>query len=258
MHVALNVRRYGDGDRVVLILHGLFGSAKNWHTQAKALARDYRVLAADMRNHGSSPHSPHLHYAAMAADVLALMDHQGIARASILGHSMGGKVAMQIALQAAGRVHKLIVVDIAPKRYPRHHDELLDAMQALDLNAHRTRQDLDMALSKGIPDASVRQFVMTNLVRNTQTGAYTWQLNLAAIVSEYARLAEAPKGDPFDGETLFIKGAASKYIQAGDRETIEALFPRARAKVIANAGHWPHADKPQVFGKLVADFLRGE
>lgn len=256
MHVALNVRHYGDGERVVLILHGLFGSAKNWHTQAKALARDYRVLAADLRNHGSSPHSPHIHYPAMAADVLALMDHQGIARASILGHSMGGKVAMQIALQHASRVHKLIVVDIAPKRYPPHHDEVLDAMRALDLNAHRTRQDLDAALSEGIPDTGVRQFIMTNLVRHAQTGEFVWQLNLPALVSEYARLAEAPEGTPFDGETLFIKGAASKYIQARDRERIEALFPRARAKVIANAGHWPHADKPQVFNKLVADFLR--
>ena len=256
MHVARNVRRYGDAGRVVLILHGLFGSAKNWHSQARSLASDYRVLAVDLRNHGSSPHSPQIDYPSMAADVLALMDTEGIEQASFLGHSMGGKVAMQVALQAGARVHKLIVVDIAPKRYPHHHDDVLDAMQALDLNARRTRQDLDQALSEAIPDAGVRQFIMTNLVRDKQTGgAYTWQINLPAIVSNYARLAAPPQGRPFNGETLFIKGAASKYIQAADRETVESLFPRARAKVIANAGHWPHVDKPHAFARLVADFL---
>jgi len=256
--VALNFRRYGDAGRDVLVLHGLFGSAKNWHTQASSLAGEFHVLAVDLRNHGASPHSPRIDYPSMAADVLALMDSQGIEQASILGHSMGGKVAMQIAMQTAARVHKLIVVDIAPKRYPPHHDDVLDAMQALDFGVHRTRQALDKALSERIPDAGLRQFIMTNLVRDAKTGAFTWQLNLPAIAADYVRLAAAPEGEPFDGATLFIKGAASDYIHADDRKIIETMFPRARAKVIANAGHWPHAEKPRAFAKVVADFLRSD
>jgi esterase len=184
------------------------------------------------------------------------MNRQGIEQADLIGHSMGGKVAMQIALQTAARVRKLIVVDIAPKRYPHHHDGVLDAMQALDVTAHRTRHALDRARSDGIPDDHVRQFILTNVVRDTDSDAFAWRLNLPAIVANYARLAAAPHGDAFVRPALFIKGAASKYIQAGDREVIEALFPEARAKVIANAGHWPHAEKPQVFAKLVHDFLR--
>ncbi|MDH3712954.1 MAG: alpha/beta fold hydrolase [Gammaproteobacteria bacterium] len=255
--VALNFRRYGDTGPAVLMLHGLFGSAKNWHSQATSLAGDFSVYAVDLRNHGASPHCDQIDYPSMAADVLALIDAQGIEQANILGHSMGGKVAMQIALQAAPRVQKLIVVDIAPKHYPGHHDGVLEAMQAVDFDAHRTRQDLDRALSGSIPDPSIRQFILTNLVRDADTGTFTWQLNLRAIVANYARLATAPQGQPFQRPALFIKGADSNYIQAADRETIEMLFPQARAKVIANAGHWPHAEKPRVFAKLVGDFLRG-
>jgi len=254
--VALNFRRYGDAGPALLILHGLFGSAKNWHTQATSLAGEFSVFAVDLRNHGGSPHSERIDYPSMAADVLALMDGQGIPRASILGHSMGGKVAMQFAMQTAERVHKLVVVDIAPKAYRHHHDAVLTAMQTLDFGAHKTRQALDRALREGIPDAGVRQFVLTNVVRDATAGSFTWQLNLPAIVAHYADLAAAPSGEPFSGPALFIKGAMSDYIKAGDREVIEALFPQARAKVIGNAGHWPHAEKPQAFGKLVGDFLR--
>ena len=254
--IALNFRRYGDADPTVLMLHGLFGSAKNWHSQATSLAGDFSVFAVDLRNHGKSPHSDRIDYPSMAADVLALMDAQGLRQISILGHSMGGKVAMQLAMQAAGRVHKLVVVDIAPKAYRHHHDGVLEAMQTLDFDAHQTRQALDRALSERIPDNSVRQFILTNLARDADTGSFTWQLNLPAIVANYARLAAAPSGEPFTGPSLFIKGAASDYIKASDRERIEALFPMARAKVIANAGHWPHAEKPRAFAKLVGDFLR--
>lgn len=254
----LNFRRYGSGERAVLFLHGLFGSAKNWHTQASALSGDFSAYTVDLRNHGASPHCAHMDYPGMAADVLALMDRLDIEQACLLGHSMGGKVAMQIALQAGVRVHRLIVVDIAPRAYPRHHDEVLEAMQALDLSAHRTRQAVDAALRAGIPDERVRQFILTNLVRDRESGAFVWQLHLPGIVDNYDHLSMAPTGAPYDGPTLFIKGGASDYIQATDRDTIDALFHAAHAKVIVNAGHWPHAEKPQAFQKLVGDFLRAD
>ncbi len=194
----------------------------------------------------------------MAADVLHLLDTLNIERTDLLGHSMGGKVAMQLALHAGERVRRLIVVDIAPKAYHRHHDGVLQAMQLLDLSVHRTREALDLALSKAIPETDVRQFILTNLARDKETGRFAWQLNLRAIVDNYDSLAAAPDGTAFNKPTLFIKGGLSDYIRADDRAVIDALFPRARAKVIGNAGHWPHAEKPQVFGKLVADFLRDD
>lgn len=256
--VRLSFRRYGDAGPAVLFLHGLFGSAKNWHTQASALAGEFSACTVDLRNHGASPHCAHMDYPGMAADVLALMDRLGIGQAGVLGHSMGGKVAMQIALQAPARVWKLIVVDIAPRAYPRHHDEVLEAMQALDLRTHRTRQAVDAALRDGIPDERVRQFILTNLIRDRDSGLFAWQLNLPGIVENYHHLSAAPTGTRFDGPTLFIKGGASDYIRDADRGAIEALFPAAAAKIMVNAGHWPHAEKPQAFQKLVGDFLRAD
>ena len=256
MHsLTLHYRHYGQASRAVLLLHGLFGSSKNWHSQASALSQDYSVYAVDLRNHGQSPHHALMDYANMARDVLELMDRLGLDSADLLGHSMGGKVAMQIALQTPARIDRLIVVDIAPRVYPPHHDDVLEAMRNLNFSTHRTRQSLDEALRSSIPDHGVRQFILTNLVRSKETGLYRWQLNLEAIVNNYHSIAAAPRGELFDKPTLFIKGGASDYITAHDRAAIEAMFPQAQAKVMVNVGHWPHAEKPTTFGRLVSDFL---
>lgn len=253
--VALHHRRYGEGGPPLLILHGLFGSARNWHSQANLLAADFAVITADLRNHGASPHTERIDYEEMAGDVLALMDTLELARAHLLGHSMGGKVAMQIALNEPHRIERLVVVDIAPKAYPPHHDDILAALRALDPAAHRDRQSVDAALREGIPDPGIRQFILTNLVR--EANGLAWQLNLEGIVRDYARLSEPPRGgQPFVAPALFVKGGNSDYITSADRAEITRLFPGARAKVIDNAGHWPHAEKPQVFAKIVRDFLR--
>ncbi len=254
MTVALNHRVYGETGPALVVLHGLFGSAKNWHSQAVELATSHRVVCADLRNHGASPHAPAMGYPEMAGDVLELIERLDLERASVLGHSMGGKVAMQLALSHPERIAKLVVVDIAPVAYVRHHDAILEAMQAIDLSAHRTRQSVDAALAPAIGDAGVRQFILTNLKRDGD--GYAWQLNLAAIAQDYQRLAAAPAGDPYAGPTLFIKGGRSDYITSAHREPTAALFPAAKVKIINDSGHWPHADNPRLFNRIAADFLR--
>ena len=250
----LNFRHYGQGEPL-LILHGLFGSHKNWHQQARGLAENFSVYTFDLRNHGSSPHNSEMNYQVMAADIIYWMKNQDIESANLLGHSMGGKVAMQLALTHSERVDKLVIVDIAPKHYPPHHDEILQAMTGLDFAKLKSRQEIDQQLQTAIPDDSVRQFILTNLVRN-RSGRLDWQLNLDAIINNNQHISIEPAANQtYTGPTLFIKGAESDYIQAEDKSRITELFPNASSKIIGGAGHWPHAEKPQVFNKIVGDFL---
>ncbi|UTW14164.1 alpha/beta fold hydrolase [Marinobacterium rhizophilum] len=240
----------------LLILHGLFGSLDNWGSQAKALADDYRVISIDLRNHGRSPHDNEMSYAAMAQDLVELMDNLGIDSALVLGHSMGGKAAMQLALTAPERVSKLIVVDIAPVQYPDHHSDVFSGLQSIDLATVTSRSDAEKQLSLRVDDAMVRAFLLRNLYR-TEAGQFDWRFNLQALHSGYPNISAPPTGTPYTGPCLFIKGGDSEYIQASHRDAILELFPAAGYKVVEGTGHWPHAQKPALMTRLIRNFLQG-
>ncbi|MDO6443539.1 alpha/beta fold hydrolase [Marinobacter sp. 2_MG-2023] len=263
MSVKLNHRITGEGSPVIL-LHGVFGSLENLGGIARKLHGEWQVHALDERNHGSSPHTDTMDYPSMAEDVIAYMDEQGIDKACLLGHSMGGKVAMQVALQAPERVEKLIVADISPVSYKPGHDAILDGLKQVDLTKVRSRRDADTQLAKFVDVAAIRQFLLMNLVRipnDEQVNGgpvYRWRLNLQAIETCYPNLAKAPDGDgPYNGPVLFLKGADSAYIQEKHRSEIYRLFPRAQISTIEGAGHWLHAEKTDEFIALCRRFLEG-
>ena len=247
------------GDRALMLLHGLFGSADNWSSRSRVYAAYTSVIAADLRNHGDSPHSDDMSYGQMAEDVIATLDQMAIAQCDLLGHSMGGKVAMELALRYPERVNKLIIVDIAPKAYPPHHEELIKVMLSLPLDSLKRRSDADAALARVEPSADVRAFLIKSLMR-VQSGegseSYRWRFHLDSIADNYADIADAIKAEgEYAGPALFIKGSLSDYLGIDDREQILRHFPKATLKVIDQSGHWPHAEKPQVFDHIVSDFL---
>lgn len=247
---------YGAGEPLI-ILHGLFGARDNWHTLSRKLGERYHVFAVDQRNHGNSPHSDRFDYDVMAEDLHAFVEQHGLQRVNVMGHSMGGKTAMQFALRYPAYLARLIVVDIAPKAYPAHHDEIFDAMCALDLAALHTRQELDAALAPRVPDAATRQLIMKNVTRD-EHGAFAWKLNLDAIQQNYDAILGNIAGDgPFLKPTLFVRGERSNYVQDGDEPAIRKLFPNAEIVTVPGAGHWVHADKPAEFLRIVQHFLEG-
>ncbi len=255
MPLALHYRSYGGGPPLI-ILHGLFGSSNNWHTMATELGGHFLVYAVDQRNHGQSPHSEEFTYGAMAVDLERFLADRGLERTSILGHSMGGKTAMEFALRFPQKVEKLIVVDIAPRAYGRGHDEILEAMVSLDLALYRSREAIDRALQNRIPDERVRQFILTNLKR-LAGGHYVWKVNLDVLRAKYEEVTKAQvSAHPFPGSALFIQGGNSDYIREADRALISSPFPRATLRSIAGAGHWVHADSPGEFFRVVLEFLQ--
>ncbi len=257
MPVKLNYKQYSDSGKALMVLHGLFGSQSNWGWHCKQLADSFAVYGLDMRNHGDSPHDPEMSYKVMAEDVRLLLSDLGIDSCYILGHSMGGKVAMQLAMTYPELIEKLIVVDIAPTNYAaggEGHLRVLQGMQALDLSAIESRKMAEAELAKFIEDADTLQFILTNLVRE-QSGTYRWRLNVDAIVEHYDAMRVAPEGDPFDKPTLFIKGEQSNYIRERNEAEIKALFPSASIAVVQDAGHWVHAENPQAVQELITDFL---
>lgn len=257
--MSLNYRQYSSEGKPLLILHGLFGSLSNWGWHSKQLAESFAVYAVDLRNHGDSFHAPELNYQVMAEDVRQLMAQLGIKSCYMIGHSMGGKVAMQLALSYPQLIEKLIVVDIAPVAYSATADghlNVMAGMDALDLEKLHSRAEAEQQLEAFIPDESTRKFVLTNLSRKDD-GHYRWRLNLSAIEAHYDRLREKPIGDkPFVGPVLFVKGALSDYIQEQHTAEIIKLFPAASVKIIMQAGHWLHAEKPQALQKIALDFLQ--
>lgn len=250
----LNYKQYSTAGEPLLILHGLFGSLGNWGWHSRELAKHFAVTGLDLRNHGGSPHSDDMDYQCMANDVLEFMDDHGIERCHLLGHSMGGKVAMQLALQAPQRVDHLIVADIAPVQYKGEHDSIFDGLLAIDLASIGSRNEADQILVKYEEDELVRQFLLTNLVKNPE-GGFQWRINLPVLRASYAKLRDKPVGGVFDGPVLFVKGALSNYITEKHREEILRSFPRAKIKIIMHTGHWLHAEKPQTFYRIVHNFL---
>lgn len=249
----LHVVEMGDGPAVAL-LHGLFGAARNLGAVQRRLAKRFRVLALDLRNHGDSPHAPGMGYAALAGDVLETLARAGALPAALIGHSMGGKAAMRAALDQPDVVTRLLVADIAPVPYPPGFGAYARAMAALPLAPGLTRAEADAALATAVPDAGVRGFLLQNLRLGA---APAWRIGLAEITAGLADIEgwEAPPGATYTGPSLFVAGARSTYIQPGHRPAIRALFPVARFVTLKDAGHWLHSDNPEGFVAVAEAFL---
>lgn len=254
MSVRLAASEYGSGEPVA-ILHGLFGSSRNWASMAQRLAARHHVIAFDLRNHGASRWAEPMDYPAMAADVRKAMRMRGHQRYTLIGHSMGGKVAMVAALDAPAAVERLVVVDIAPAARPVPYLPYVQAMRALDLAAITRRRDADAALAPAIPDPAERAFLLQSL--SFGDGGPRWQLNLAALEAAMPALGEFPMlpGARYDRPTLFVAGGKSDAIRLGNEPAIKALFPAARIMRIADSGHWVHAEQPNAFLAAVEPFL---
>lgn len=250
----LNYKQFGQGEPII-ILHGLFGTLDNWQTIAKKLAEEYMVFIVDQRNHGKSPHSDEFSYQVMANDLKEFMFQQHIYEATIIGHSMGGKVAMRFALDNPDMVTKLIVVDIAPKKYKGGHQMIFEAMFELDLNTLTDRKSIDEALKIKIPEDGVRLFLMKNLARQKE-GGYRWKMNLSVLYREYQEILSNIESDEvYDESVLFIRGENSKYIQDEDVLDIQEHFPLMQLETVSNAGHWVHAENPKEFLDKVRIYL---
>lgn len=241
----------------LIILHGLFGSGDNWRSVAKSLSEHYRVHCLDLPNHGQSPWTDSLDYPMFASAVRDWMAANDIKKASVIGHSMGGKTAMQLALAGDTEwLQKLVIVDIAPRDYPPHHQDIFAALDAIDLHEFNDRRGVENALMEnGVRDLGIRQFLLKSLYRNDDK-QLAWRFNLPLLKSDYEGIAKAPDfQQPYSGPTLFIKGMDSRYISQSDQPAIEERFPYAKAKLIEGAGHWPHAEKPRAFMRILEGFL---
>lgn len=255
MSVPLYVDYYGLGPPLI-ILHGLFGSSSNWRRIGRSLAGQHRVLAADLRNHGRSPQAETMSYGEMVEDVFAMMDREGLRRAALLGHSLGGKVAMLAALQQPARIDRLIVVDIAPVQYRHDHVEIITALRRIDLTRVLQRADADVQLRQWIADIRLRGFLLQNL---TSTGRrYRWRLGLSGIARALEELSGFPEITPscrFWAKSLFVRGEQSNYMVPEHYPTIRARFPLAEIVTIPSASHWVHADQPERFLSVLEDFF---
>ena len=245
--MTLNSLRYGaaTGLPTLLIVHGLFGSARNWGAIAKRMADSRAVISVDMRNHGESPWADSHSYADLAQDLAELIEAEG-GPVDLLGHSMGGKASMMLALARPDQVNRLLVADIAPVAYAHSQTPLIEAMRKLDLGALTTRAEADAALAKDVDNPGVRAFLLQSL--DLRAEPPRWRLNLDVLEQEMDRITGWP--DPsgqYGGPTLFLSGAASDYVQPAHRPAIKALFPNARFAKLPGAGHWLHAEAPRPF-----------
>jgi len=249
----LYFREFGAG-KPVIILHGLFGFSDNWQTIAKSLASRYLVITPDLRNHGRSPHVPAHTYAEMAEDIRIFMENNWMHSAVLIGHSMGGKVAMQMALHYPDMVDKLVVIDIAPGKAADNHTGIFEALLGMNLSAMQTRAEIEEYLAPRIPDMGTRQFLLKNITRNDD-GKFAWKMNLPVLWRHFPDILDAVTGDPFDKPAIFIRGSRSDYIKEADTALIKTLFTQAEIATIENAGHWVHADKPNELIAVLSEFL---
>ena len=255
--LTLYSRKVGENGPDFVVLHGLFGSGKNWRSFAGSLEEDFQVWTLDARNHGDSPHADSMSYQQMAEDVVRFFDENELENVIILGHSMGGKTAMQLALQFPDRIAALIVVDIAPVCYDHQQKQLklIEAMQGLHLEAEMSRSDIEKKLALKIPEKRLLSFLMTNLYR--QNGQFQWRIGLEQIAAGMPYLLNYPEvNSVFEGPVQFIGGENSAYLKFEYHALIRKNFPESRITMLKNCGHWLHVEQPAAFQKTVNEFLR--
>jgi pimeloyl-ACP methyl ester carboxylesterase len=251
----LNYKKIGEG-QPLLIIHGLFGTLDNWMTMAKKIAEQhFAVYLIDLRNHGQSPHDAAFNYEVLAADVVSFITQHQLKDVLLMGHSLGGKTAMKVALQFPELIKKLIVVDIGVRYYAPHHTEILAALNSLDLDVIKSRAEAEQVLSMSIADFATRQFLLKNLYWKTNT-QLAWRFNLTAIEKHIEEVGKQTAAESsFNKPTLFIRGEKSNYIKDEDAAGINLLFPQAILITAPNAGHWVHADAPQWMLEKVLEFI---
>ncbi|MET0107800.1 MAG: alpha/beta fold hydrolase [Candidatus Thiodiazotropha sp.] len=254
--VELYYRKFGKPEQPTLcLLHGLFGSANNWMGIVKYLQDDFHIITPDLRNHGRSPHHDGMDYTLMAGDLLELFDRLGINGVNLLGHSMGGKVAMWSALQQPERIEKLVVADIAPVAYEHGFDNVFEGLCGLPLDRIQHREEADQLLAGWVAEKGVRQYLLQNLVKQHQ--GWSWRFNLDVLRKSISHLTGFPEPGRriFAGEVLFIHGEKSDYVRDSHRESMGRLFPHYRQRMLHGAGHWLYAEQPQLFAQAVKGFL---
>ena len=251
----LNYSVLGEG-APLLILHGLFGSSKNWQSHARGFAQHFQTILVDLRNHGQSFRDDAMDYDLMAQDVSYLLNHLGLSKCRLLGHSMGGKVAMTLAIQSPELISHLVVVDIAPVKYEHHYDDLINPVLELPLESITSRAEADKLLQVTIPEAPLRAFLLQNLVR--ESDLWRWRVNWAVIQRQMLAITGFEQQQDWSIEipTLFLRGEQSDYINAAGITEINQRFNNVNVETIAGAGHWLHAEQPQAFSSAVIDYLR--
>ena len=247
--------RAGQGEPL-LILHGLFGSSRNWQSLARQYAEHFDVISVDLRNHGQSFHAAEMDYAVMAEDVKQLIETLQLQSVRMIGHSMGGKVALRLAIDQGDLIDRMVVADIAPVNYQHDHNETLNALLAVDLTAIGSRADADDQLKPQIAEAPLRAFLLQNLKR--EENRWLWRVNLQAIENHMSDLTsfDLPASVQVDTPALFIHGTGSDYVGEPERQIIQGQFSKARLVPVSGAGHWLHAEKPEVFLATTLDYLR--
>ncbi len=253
----LHFRRFCNGEEPVVVLHGLFGMSDNWKSMADRIGQKHCVYALDQRNHGLSFHSEAFNYDVLCADLHQFIEEKAIAPVKLIGHSLGGKVAMRYALEHEENVSKLVVVDIAPKAYEHHplFEHFIEVLSKLNLEKLQSRSDADDTLKQDIPHTAVRQFLLKNLARGDDNGFY-WKINLPAVRANLTAVFKAITSDhTFNKPTLFVRGGRSDYIKDEDTDSIRNLFPQAEIATVEGATHWLHAEQPDAFCRELSRFL---
>ncbi len=241
----------------LVILHGYLGMSDNWKTLSLQYAQNgFEVHALDLRNHGRSFHSDEFTYEAMIQDVLNYCNHYNLDKINVIGHSMGGKLAMFLAVMHPEKVEKLIIADIAPRPYPPHHQEILDALNAVDFSVQKERKEVEDVIAQYVPDFGTRQFLMKNVYRRTPE-ELDFRINLKVLTEKYDNIGIAlPENTVFEKPTLFLKGENSNYIKERDEQDIMRHFPRAEIKTVSKSGHWLHAENPKEFFEFSLTYLK--
>jgi pimeloyl-ACP methyl ester carboxylesterase len=256
MRMKLHFRELGKGNgQPIIMLHGIFGSSDNWLTSSRMLSEQFHTYAVDLRNHGHSPHGDEFDYPVMVQDVVGFIDDHGIADPVVIGHSMGGKVAMNLAVAHPDKVHKLIVVDIAPKPYNMEDYIFLKGLNAIPIDEVTSRQQADEILATYVEEPDVRQFLLKNLQRQSD-GGFKWKLNLPSMTANILNIGLPLQFEgTFEKPALFIRGSRSNYIKDDDFDRIRKIFPAAEFETL-DSGHWVPAEKPNEFVEVVTKFCQ--